>query len=591
MKKLLSLVLLISVVALSGCSGSSGSSSPLSGDPGTPENPEGAEKISVSLTSTFTTMLAETDYSISWSVTNGDNIDTPAVVEYLSGATWFSIGETTEKTLVWTLPDERLEDVQVRVMYNNDVEQSETSNAFRILKWEFPEALTETLTIGDDYSVNSKIAISANGDAIAVWSQDIGCCYNIYKSEYRNGNWTHPADTDDVFSITSGTDQLDAVMPEVAMNNDGDAVVAWVQYDNAGFYRRLYARTCIDGIWSAKPAFSEYLSPVAPVNPEKIKVSIDNNDNAIIAYQMKSGSYDQIYKSEFRSSIWTQPLPAEYLAPSINYDATNPQVAMDNNGNVVIAWLQEYSPGKHCILKTEYRGSSWTDPLDVTTDNAIKIDGTSNSEHIGLAMSDHGNAIITWVNRDKSSSDKSVLISEYKSNAWTMPTTASSPFYQTGSKEIVTLKVSMNASGDAILAWAENTDASTEEIVYSSIYTASSDTWSNSGALSLDSYIDGEQNKNIAVGIDNWGNAYVFWVQKLDDTATDPDDYPRLFKAQYNGIDSSWSIPGDMVDDQVSVIQAGNMPNCSLPYLSVSPHGDAFVTWKQNNKIIVGQLK
>ncbi|MCX7000029.1 MAG: hypothetical protein NT106_07020, partial [Candidatus Sumerlaeota bacterium] len=84
------------------------------------------------------------------------------------------------------------------------------------------------------------------------------------------------------------------------------------------------------------------------------QVAMDNNGNAIITCYQSDGSKTQIFKSEYRGGVWTHP---SSLSDNISPDGQGaylPQVAMDNNGNAIITWEQS-DGSKYQIFKSEYR--------------------------------------------------------------------------------------------------------------------------------------------------------------------------------------------------------------------------------------------
>jgi hypothetical protein len=83
-------------------------------------------------------------------------------------------------------------------------------------------------------------------------------------------------------------------------------------------------------------------------------VAMDNNGNAIIVWKQFDGLHNQIFKSEYRSGLWTHPAN---LSDNISPDGTTcyyPEVAMDDNGNAIITWSQT-DGSYHRIFMSEYR--------------------------------------------------------------------------------------------------------------------------------------------------------------------------------------------------------------------------------------------
>jgi hypothetical protein len=63
-----------------------------------------------------------------------------------------------------------------------------------------------------------------NGNAVIVWG---GFDY-VYKSEYRNGTWTHPADFSEQLNPVGPACRIE---PVVVLNDVGSAIIVWYQND------------------------------------------------------------------------------------------------------------------------------------------------------------------------------------------------------------------------------------------------------------------------------------------------------------------------------------------------------------------------
>ena len=69
-----------------------------------------------------------------------------------------------------------------------------------------------------------------NEEAVIVRRQwDDNSDYQIFLSEYREGDWTHPANDHDNLS----PDDQDVTDPRVAMSGNGDTIIVWTQSDGA----------------------------------------------------------------------------------------------------------------------------------------------------------------------------------------------------------------------------------------------------------------------------------------------------------------------------------------------------------------------
>jgi len=76
------------------------------------------------------------------------------------------------------------------------------------------------LSTGVQNSVNPKVAIDAEGNAVVAWKQSIVAGSKIQAVVHPfNGSWSLPVDV--------STEGQDAEIPEVAMSQRGDAIIAW----------------------------------------------------------------------------------------------------------------------------------------------------------------------------------------------------------------------------------------------------------------------------------------------------------------------------------------------------------------------------
>jgi len=289
----------------------------------------------------------------------------------------------------------------VIVWNQNDGNNLQTCKSeYRSGSWTHPSSLSDNISPNGQNTGNPKVAMDDNNNAIIIRSQNDGSYNQIFKSEYRSGSWTHPSSLNDNISPDGQhTSEL-----QIAMDNNGNAIIAWSQIDGSNY--QLFKSEYSSGSWTHPSGLSDNISPDGqPVNG--IQIAMDNNGNAVIVWRQSDGFYNQIFMSEYRNGSWDHP---SSLTDNISPDgqsAGQPQVAMDNNGNTIIVWVQ--SDGSHNqIFISEYRSGSWTHPSSLN-DN-ISSDG----QHAGnpeVAMNNNSNAIIVW--RQSDGFNNQIFISEF----------------------------------------------------------------------------------------------------------------------------------------------------------------------------------
>jgi uncharacterized protein YheU (UPF0270 family) len=243
-----------------------------------------------------------------------------------------------------------------------------------------------------------------NGNAIIVWDKSDGTNWQIFKSEYRNGAWVNPANLTDHIS----PDGRVAWLPQVAMDNNGNAIIVWNQSD-INHHNKIFKSEYRNGAWVNPANLTDNINPDG-YYAEDPQVAMDDNGNAIIVWSQSDGTNEQIFKSEYSDGVWHNSASLssnikKLVAKEgviINFDsviispagqnAKYPQVSMDSSGNAVIVWQQSDGTNNQ-IFKSEYRGGSWTHPASLT-DN-ISPDG-QDAGTPQVAMDNNGNAIIVW---------------------------------------------------------------------------------------------------------------------------------------------------------------------------------------------------
>jgi hypothetical protein len=381
--------------------------------------------------------------------------------------------------------------------------------------WTNPSSLSDHISPDGQSAGDPQIAMDNNGNAIIVWEQyDSSNNYQIFKSEYRNGVWTNPANLTDNIS----PDGLGVGMPQVAMDNNGNAIIVWEQYDSSNNYQ-IFKSEYRDGAWTNPASVADHISPEGGGNADSLypEVAMDNNGNAIIVWKQYNGINYKIFKSEYRNGVWHNPTSlSDYINPDGTSPAFDPQVAMDNNGNAVIVWSQS-DGSNYQIFKSEYRNGVWTNPSSLADNISPQGQDSFNPQ---VAMDNNGNAIIVWYQRDESNIYQ-IFKSEYRKDVWTNPSSLSDHISPDGQHAWYS-RVAMDGNGNAVIVWYQS-DGSNYQIFKSEYRNG---VWINPSSLSDNISPDGQDAFDPHVAMDNNGNAIIVWYQS-DGTQW------QLFKSEY----------------------------------------------------------
>lgn len=410
-----------------------------------------------------------------WAQSNGSNSQI-YMREYRAGA-WSAVPDLVTGTFSATGSDAHTPQV---AMDNNGnaivVWLQESAGEDRVYRkdyragsWDLAQTEVSPNPLANRHAEDPRVAMDDNNNAIIVWRQPDGVGQpQLFMSDYNLSvatTWTNPADNNDNFSPDGNEVRFP---PDVAMSASR-AVVVWRQYSGTGsgqfrVYMRDYNMTAA-GTWSAVPTFTQHINPAGTGGVSGAQVAMDDSGNAIVVWDQANPEpqphpyfpganpvyIQQIFKSEYRGAVWAHPANLlDNISPD-ELSAANPMVAMDNNGNAIITWLQSDSSRDLQLFKSEYRLSAWTHPSSLS-DN-FSPDGMGVTRH-SVAMDDNDDAIIAWLQFD--GTRLQTYKSEYRVSVWNHPVSlADSISPGTNAAVLTGPDVTMNNAGDALILWSQ----------------------------------------------------------------------------------------------------------------------------------------
>jgi uncharacterized repeat protein (TIGR01451 family) len=238
-------------------------------------------------------------------------------------------------------------------------------------------------TVGSEFLVNTEtyapqseasIAMDADGDFVIAWqSYQNGDGYGIYAQRYSADGSTAGSE----FLVNTHTDS-DQKSPSVAMDADGDFVIAWQsqgQDNSPAFDSGVYAqRYSADGI----KAGAEFLvNTVTDDNQQSPSVAMDADGDFVIAWE----SYSYIERQDgFGFGVIAQrytakgiELGSEFLVNTeTSRDQSRNSIAMDADGDFVIAWESYLQDGSFDgVYAQRYEGASQTVDLNLVVQDDV----------------------------------------------------------------------------------------------------------------------------------------------------------------------------------------------------------------------------
>jgi PKD domain len=268
-----------------------------------------------------------------------------------------------------------------------------------------------------------RVAVDPVGNAVVVWSHDIGEP-RVLQASYRRGRggpWDFPIDLSDE-RFRAGTQQI-------GFDASGNAIAAWARFGDNGRVVQAAVRPRDSGIWG---------SPV-DVSPRDASVvgapglAVGPGGQAVLAWVLASGAV--------QSSVWTGgwQAPVELGTGA----AADVRVATAASGDAVAVWSTVRVGTRVLQAAFRPRGAAWQPAVDVAAT------GRGDPPTPDVALDPDGNAHAVWVG----GSGAARLHASTRlraSSAWSPPVAVSPP--NRGANEP---RIALDATGNAVVAWTD----------------------------------------------------------------------------------------------------------------------------------------
>ncbi|MDZ8109755.1 MAG: putative Ig domain-containing protein [Nostoc sp. DedQUE12a] len=281
--------------------------------------------------------------------------------------------------------------------------------------------------IGSEFQVNTytnskqdnpTIAIDADGDFVIAWTsyaQD-GSGFGIYAQRYNSAGVAQGSE----FQVNTYTDNHQ-YNPTVAMDADGDFIISWTSYGQDGYGNGIYARRYNSaGVAQGSEFQVNTYTDYSQVNPS---VGMDVDGDFVISWQSygQDGSLYGIYARRYNSAGVAQSSEFKVNNYTDN-DQLHAAVAMDDDGDFVISWTSSGQDGSGSGLYARRYNSS-----GVAVENEFRVNGYTNSEQNNptVAIDADGDFVISWQSYGQDESGFGIYAQRYNKNIGVPPTITS----------------------------------------------------------------------------------------------------------------------------------------------------------------------
>jgi hypothetical protein len=405
-------------------------------------------------------------------------------------------------------------------------------------------AFIETDNVGD--AVTPQIAIDANGNALAVWTQSDGTRFNIWANRYTAASHTwgtaEPIETDN----TGGADT-----PRIAIDANGNVLAVWHQSDGTRYNIWANRYTAATHTWGTAALIETGTGDA--FDPQ---VAIDANGNALAVWGQLDGSFDSIVANRYTAATnsWGTAVPIENSAGH----AAIPQIAIDANGNVLAVWVQDgdaTASVRYDVWSSRYTATSstWSTPTPLETDN------TGDTYRPQIAIDANGNALAVWTQFD--GTNNSIWANRYTTGTgW--GTAALIETDNAGSA--FSPQIAIDVNGNALAVWGQFDG--TRGSIWSNRFIAGTGAGTGWGTAALIETDNAGSAYEPQIAVDTNGNALAVW--SLDDGVNN-----SIWANRYTAATNTWGT--------AVFIETDNPSDAGTPQIAIDTNGNALAVWSK----------
>jgi hypothetical protein len=252
-----------------------------------------------------------------------------------------------------------------------------------------------------DSQLTPDVGAAANGDFVVVWMatyQDGGGQTGLFGQRFQSGG----ARVGIEFAVNAAT-ELNQFTPAVAVDDDGDFAVAWK--NGFGDYNVVARR--FNSVGGGGPEVQ--VNTYGTGNQQYPDLAMDSDGDFVVAWESPQESGSNGVLGRLFNSLGvpvTGEFPANTYTPNGQSSAT---VAMDSNGDFVIAWNSPQDGSSGGVFAQHFDGSGNRRGGEFPV-NTYTVGNQGAPE---VAMVPGGNFVVTWVSRDQDGANDGVFAQRF----------------------------------------------------------------------------------------------------------------------------------------------------------------------------------
>jgi phosphoheptose isomerase len=255
------------------------------------------------------------------------------------------------------------------------------------------------------------VALDADGDFVIAWSSHAGgaSAYDVFLRRFSAAGIAQAAELQ-INAYTTGSQSL----PSVSLDADGDFVVAWANYAGQdGSLHGVFARRFSS---AGVPRGAEFQVNAYTTGDQSVpSVSLDGDGDFVVAWNSigQDGSGFGVFARRFASSGIPQAAEFQVSAYTSSFQF-GPTVALDPDGDFVVAWSSYQQDGSlHGVFARRFSASGVPQAAELQV-NSYTSDSQAAAD---VSLSDSGDVVVAWQSTDQDGSDNGVFAQRFQSLA------------------------------------------------------------------------------------------------------------------------------------------------------------------------------
>ncbi len=334
------------------------------------------------------------------------------------------------------------------------------------------EFQVNTTTAGDQ--VRSAVAMDATGNFVVAWAsnnQD-GDKYGVYAQRFNSAGMAQGSEF--LVNVTT-TGQQD--QPQIAMDSDGDFVVVW-KSDSGGTGNDIYARR-YSSTGTAQGSEFRVNTSVTDTQDQPT-VAMDADGDFVVAWKTNSktdGSGKGVFAQRYDSAGVAQGGEFQINMTSTG-DQDKPTAAMNSAGDFVIAWKsgQNQDGDKGGIFGQRFNAAG----VAQGTEFQVNTTTNDNQDRPTIGIDESGNFTVAWASNNQDGNGKGVYAQRFLANG--MASGGEFRVNTTTSNNQDSPALAISRIGDVVVAWQGN-GAGDSSGIFEQLYRSTNDAPINSVPL------------------------------------------------------------------------------------------------------------